>query len=687
MSTVYTDAVMRHHVAGVLFRANYSLSPVESVLIRERYAALRGAAELKRRTAYEQLATVYTRDQLYNAVADVRAEGGDITPFVLAEDVLAVAPRVGGERQDPPPTTTKSDDGERERERQARFDKQQRRQAEADAERKRQEAADLEFAKTLQVDELPPAFVVQLDRVTATVVAMPEASIGDVLAAMLDVGSQGTATNEAAKEVVDKYTGPLMDSLYRAAVARVVPRDTRDLLLAMMEYATKRDWAEFYRHSNDFQSLIKRTKREQQPLPPPPRPTLGRVTVGGLEVRRDELQRHMARRPAMTLNNFVYDSNSCPFESALTALFKRHDTPWMARVLAAQVFQAPAGVNAAQLHYGVLQAIEYLHGLDNAPALQTKTVDQMNRLREQFAPMLVGREHYTDTYDARTDVLVPLLDFYGVRYHVEGVNVNDEWNGTRGAGEELVMFTLQGLPEGVAMGAVDFETQISRFDGAELELVACLSFRHGPHWFSYVRDGDGDWYHFDGWQRIQERSENAPGSRYPLGVTRGYSVGDGTKQRAPQQPHAWIFRRAPGGGPAPTNDPLPQLLDEPVARAHPLPVVGAILENVEHDERYSSPERGLHYDAIQSDLLPVLADAYNRNADTIAASPRLAEALAPLTANGGELELGSDVASQTRYLHWLSVAAHVLNDVDRGHPVDEFVRERCFAERPQRFLQ
>ncbi len=104
-----------------------------------------------------------------------------------------------------------------------------------------------------------------------------------------------------------------------------------------------------------------------------------------------------------------------------------------------------------------------------------------------------------------------------------------------------------------------------------------------------------------------------------------------------------------------------------------------LLANIEHEPVYSSPERGLHYDAIEADLLPVLADAYTRNEAVIEASPRLKEALSPLTRSNGAVPMGGPgrVNEDIRFLHWMSVAAELLDNT-----ADEFTRERCLAERP-----
>jgi hypothetical protein len=118
-----------------------------------------------------------------------------------------------------------------------------------------------------------------------------------------------------------------------------------------------------------------------------------------------------------------------------------------------------------------------------------------------------------------------------------------------------------------------------------------------------------------------------------------------------------------------------------------LKLTESALENIEHDARYSSPA-GFNYAAIEADLLPPIADAYNRNAHIIARSPRLLEALTPLTTNGGRLDFPApeDVAGQIRYFHWLSVAADVLDSIDRGEEVDELQRTRCMLERPIGFF-
>lgn len=119
-----------------------------------------------------------------------------------------------------------------------------------------------------------------------------------------------------------------------------------------------------------------------------------------------------------------------------------------------------------------------------------------------------------------------------------------------------------------------------------------------------------------------------------------------------------------------------------------LPMARDILAAVEVHPTYSSKRRGLHYDAIQSDLLPVISDAYNRNADAIEASPRLKEALMPMTSNQGQLNVGRGrVADDIRTMHWISVAADLLMAVDDKQPVDEFLLVRCLAERPVAFMK
>lgn len=118
-----------------------------------------------------------------------------------------------------------------------------------------------------------------------------------------------------------------------------------------------------------------------------------------------------------------------------------------------------------------------------------------------------------------------------------------------------------------------------------------------------------------------------------------------------------------------------------------LPMARDILASVEVNPTYSSRKRGLHYDAIQSDLMPVISEAYNRNADAIEASPRLKEALMPMTSNQGQLNVGRGrVADDIRTMHWISVAADLLMAVDEKQPVDEFLLVRCLAERPVAFM-
>jgi hypothetical protein len=127
------------------------------------------------------------------------------------------------------------------------------------------------------------------------------------------------------------------------------------------------------------------------------------------------------------------------------------------------------------------------------------------------------------------------------------------------------------------------------------------------------------------------------------------------------------------------------LVNSPIAL--PLTRVRDILASVEHDETYSSPEKGLHYGAIERDLMSVLSDAYNRNVDTITASPRLEQALMPMTADAGQLAMGrGDVSADIKQLHWMSIAADLLVNLDSKQPLDEFTRERCFVERPAKFL-
>ncbi len=118
-----------------------------------------------------------------------------------------------------------------------------------------------------------------------------------------------------------------------------------------------------------------------------------------------------------------------------------------------------------------------------------------------------------------------------------------------------------------------------------------------------------------------------------------------------------------------------------------LPMARDILATVEVHPTYSSKKRGLHYQEIQADLMPVISDAYNRNADAIEASPRLKEALMPMTSNQGQLNVGRGrVEEDIRTMHWISVAADLLMAVDQKQEVDEFLLVRCLAERPVAFM-
>lgn len=359
--------------------------------------------------------------------------------------------------------------------------------------------------------------------------------------------------------------------------------------------------------------------------------------------------RAAAAQTTITKSNLKFRDNSCPFDSALIALFKNPRTELATRVATTTELSSQMGtVEDDNKAYDELQnLVVYLQHDD------TEWGKDVRVFRSLWRKCFSADEHTMRNNEDDACVFASkLLGFVGIPHQVE----------LHGTPETVPTNVPQVvLYENPAMDETDFAgiaTSRKTFYGRTFKLLSVVSyFSKKRHYATYVRDGD-KWLFYDNIESGKFTGAASGASKVMKGVL------------GVEAPVLFIYV---------AHDWSPAL-------GLQLPAVRAALENIEHEPRYSSPERGFHYDAIESDLLPALSAAYNRNADAIAQSPRLQQALAPLTANGGALALdANDVRAQIRHFHWLSTVADLLISLDAGTEVDEFQRERCITEKPLAF--
>ncbi len=379
---------------------------------------------------------------------------------------------------------------------------------------------------------------------------------------------------------------------------------------------------------------------------------------GGMEISPQPNRDLLVMKNGMTASNFMFDGDTCPFDAAFTALFKRGGYGLITKInTASKVFPNnnvidPSAKDPMTLHVLIVDAIHHLQSDSSAPVslamLRTawKQFFNIGNGINDMEDVNVIIEHLCRFYD------VPVLTSYN-GYTSKAVLTEYSEDPKERAPEIIIMRSPYTT---IVKDPLPIEDEFG-LHGNTYTLMACASFRGGIHWVSYVRDADDKWYKFDALMEINRtlstREHITKGVR-EIHATTGLHVDE--------RPMSWIYAKR--------NTPT-------------INAVCAALETVEIDPRYSSKERGLHYDAIESDLLPVLSAAYNRNAHVIAQSPRLKAALAPLTANGGAMDLSErDEYAQVRHFHWLGVVGELLGTLDKGEPVDDFLRDRCIAEKP-----
>jgi hypothetical protein len=294
--------------------------------------------------------------------------------------------------------------------------------------------------------------------------------------------------------------------------------------------------------------------------------------------RRDRIA---SARAAITMSNFTFEANSCPFDSAFTALFKVPQS-WLSRqVLSATVLQPPARCSDAEtvrFHEAVVDDVLFLQGTSQHERHVTRTREPWRACFGLPA---------SNVADPR-ELFENLLMLYRLRDHVRTLYIRnceddgtplDVWdiNDTRpeqldDAGIPLQALEPTGMPEMILYSSQTAESRAAaegariafvpvkyygtrRIRGVDMtkapvvhreisgmglvdesvqyQLRACLSNRGGNHWVSYVHDPvTGFWHSFDALAHANGTIVGQP-NVVPEAVARGLA--------GVEQPCAWIY--------------------------------------------------------------------------------------------------------------------------------------------------
>lgn len=199
-------------------------------------------------------------------------------------------------------------------------------------------------------------------------------------------------------------------------------------------------------------------------------------------------------RPAssrISASNTIYNNNSCPFDSMLTALFKRPGT-WLIN----EIREARNGFAA---YKGTEEQTVLLHSalLSDIEKLQADTNERWENItRPAWINVLPVGNANTIQDDPRA-LMSSLFQFYKLQDNnvltiLRNINALIDVPAIIPDAVQIIIveFDVTTAPLGTKINNVSDEI-------GEFELVSCLSWKGILHWVSYVKDNDGTWYYFD----------------------------------------------------------------------------------------------------------------------------------------------------------------------------------------------